>query len=142
MNIMGTERIKIEFRIASNIFENKDEIVLMKPVLSVGLNFAKGLNPFDTINEIMHKNGFKDPEELKTKFSYPKKRFICLSLDIQEFQNPILVDKDSDNEEILQAALILGLSSLYYYDPSRPVIWTKASLQRGITLYDPAEFYR
>ena len=40
-----------------------------------------------------------------------------------------------------QQALLLGLCTAWQYDPSRPVLWTRASLTRRVELYEPAGFY-
>ena len=41
----------------------------------------------------------------------------------------------------LRNALLLGLCSAWQYDPARPVIWTRASLDRSVELYAPGRFY-
>ena len=43
--------------------------------------------------------------------------------------------------EILEQALLLGLCTAQLFDPARPVLWTQASLTRGLELFDPAGFY-
>jgi len=45
------------------------------------------------------------------------------------------------DESILRQALLLGLCTSFQYDPSRPVLWTRASLTRRVELYEPAGFY-
>ena len=46
-----------------------------------------------------------------------------------------------DDDAILWQALLLGLCTAWQYDPSRPVLWTRASLTRRVELYEPAGFY-
>jgi hypothetical protein len=44
-------------------------------------------------------------------------------------------------EVVLEQALVLGLSTKSLFDPTRPVIWTRASLTRRLNLYEVEGFY-
>lgn len=43
--------------------------------------------------------------------------------------------------EVLRQALMLGRGTAQFFEPLRPVLWTEASLARGLELFDPAGFY-
>jgi hypothetical protein len=48
---------------------------------------------------------------------------------------------DRNRRRVLKQALMLGLCTAHVYDPARPVLWTAASLSRGLDLFEPQGFY-
>ena len=54
--------------------------------------------------------------------------------------NLAFINQHCRTEEHVKA-LLLGLCTAWQYDPSRPVLWTRASLTRRVELYEPAGFY-
>jgi len=48
---------------------------------------------------------------------------------------------DPNRRRVLKQALMLGLCTAHLYDPARPVLWTAASLTRGLVLFEPEGFY-
>ena len=49
--------------------------------------------------------------------------------------------RDGPEREVLEQALLLGLCTAQLFDATRPVLWTHASLTRGLELFDPEGFY-
>ena len=43
--------------------------------------------------------------------------------------------------DALYQALVLGLCTPCYYDPGRPLLWTRTSLTRRLELFDGRGFY-
>ena len=49
--------------------------------------------------------------------------------------------RTAPESEVLEQALLLGLCTAQLFDAERPVLWTQASLTRGLELFDPTGFY-
>ena len=103
----------------------------------LGLSFG-GLDPLKVMEKLLHGAGLPNPELLRQAFVVPPGRLIAMPLPESEER----LDAQSAPEgEILEQALMLGLCTQYVYDPGRPVLWTRTSLQRGLELFDPTGFY-
>ncbi len=106
-------------------------------VLRVALWFDL-LDAVEVMTTMLRKQGFSDPEELRREFSIPSQRLIASVLP----ENTQRVDaRYAEPRIVLEQALLLGLCTQHLYDPARPVLWTTASLRRGLELFDPAGFY-
>ncbi len=106
----------------------------------VVLHFPEGISPVEFVEELLEKSGFSTPvEALKHRTDLPAGMHYCHTkkLDIDEKQR---IAPQTD-DEILRAALILGLCGPNFYSPDRTVIWTEARLTRAVGLYQPTGFY-
>jgi hypothetical protein len=88
--------------------------------------------------ESLARVGLDDAELLRER--YPAPESPLLARVVPNARWGVRVGQGSD-EAILRQALLLGLSTAWQYDPSRPVLWTRASLTRRVELYEPAGFY-
>jgi hypothetical protein len=96
------------------------------------------LDPLDVMEELLREAGFSSAEELRQIFAIPQGRLIATPLpDSAKRLDP----QSAPPRQVLEQALMLGLCTQYLYDPGRPVLWTRASLQRGLELFDPTGFY-
>ena len=96
-----------------------------------------GRNPVAAVHHRLAKLGFASPEEAKAALLPPLPRCFCFE---PRFL-PQVRFTHLEPAELLEQALILGLSNAWLFDPDRPVIWTKTSLTRRLVLYASQEFY-
>jgi hypothetical protein len=75
---------------------------------------------------------------LRERYAAPKSPLLARV--VPDAHGGVRVGQGTD-EAILSQALLLGLCNAWQYDPSRPVLWTRASLTRRIELYESAGFY-
>ena len=104
--------------------------------LSIGLRFAPGDDPLEVLREHMKSAGLFSQEELKQVFSIPTNSMLCV---VTELPRQIQITPRQKN--FLWSALILGLCTATHYDPTRPVIWTRTSLNRHLKLFTLGGFY-
>jgi hypothetical protein len=88
--------------------------------------------------ESLARVGLDDAELLRER--YPAPEVPLLARVVPEARWGVRVGQGTD-EAVLEQALLLGLCTAWQYDPSRPVLWTRASLTRRVELYEPAGFY-
>jgi len=124
-------------RVQSTILGRDKGYIRCPSVIRLGLNFD-GEDPVDTIERILHEEGFRASNDLREFTQPPLGRLICQPLD-SSFTR--LAVKLGSRSKILKQALMLGLCTAHIYDPSRPVLWTHTSLSRVIELIDPRGFY-
>ncbi len=104
--------------------------------LTVALDFG-GLDPYSTMLVLLEWQGIADAQHLRDCFDDLPGPMLCIADPTVE---PLLV-ASADAQLVLRAALLLGLCTAVFYDPSRPVIWTHASLTRRLRLYETEGFY-
>jgi hypothetical protein len=104
--------------------------------IRLGLSFGTS-DPLLVMSALLEARGLSAPEELRALFPDVPGPMLCAPdakltpLDV-ESADPLLV---------LRQAFLLGLCTAVFFDPSRPVIWTRASLTRTLSLFDTAGFY-
>lgn len=96
------------------------------------------LDPLEVMSGLMSREGFSSAEEIRGEFAIPGSRLLATPLP-EHAQR--LDARYEDPRKVLEQALMLGLCTQHMYDPERPVLWTRASLRRGLELFDPAGFY-
>jgi hypothetical protein len=127
-------------RIRSTLLGRDDGPIRCPRVLRAGLRFRKGADPVHVMQRLLARAGFDSPEALRAVFDLPAAPLICQPLPTDAPRLEVLISSP-EPLPILEQALLLGLSTAYCFDPARPVLWTQASLTRGIALFDPAGFY-
>jgi hypothetical protein len=103
----------------------------------LALQFGR-LDPVAAMNRLLARHGYASPEELRARFAVPPGRLIATPLPDDTRRLDV---REAPPDDVLEQALLLGLCTQHLYDPARPVLWTKASLRRGLELFDPAGFY-
>jgi hypothetical protein len=96
------------------------------------------LDPIDVMEKLLRRSRFSSPEELRQVFAIPGGRLIATPLPDCMAGLEVQI---APPRQVLEQALMLGLCTQHMYDPGRPVLWTRASLLRGLELFDPTGFY-
>lgn len=124
-------------RIASTLLGADDGAIRCPRIVRVGINFPNE-DPVNLLTDILEKEGFSDPEELRGAFQLPENRLVARPYTRERGVVDVYRDERRD---ILWNALVLGLCTAQLYDPARPVLWTQAAVTRRLELFDPAGFY-
>ena len=104
--------------------------------LSLALDFESS-DPWTTIHELLEARGLSEPEALRAVFTDIPGPMLAR---VRGSLTAIKVS-GSPPDAVLRQALLLGLCTAVFYDPTRPVIWTRASLTCRLSLYDTTGFY-
>ena len=80
--------------------------------------------------------GLDDPEQLRAVFGKGILPMVCRAA-----PDLVPLDVGANAADVLRQAFFLGLCTNVLFDPSRPVLWTQASLTRRLELFDLAGFY-
>lgn len=105
-------------------------------VVSAALVFGD-VHPVVAIEQLCARLSIRGAEEARRLVEVPSSRCIVR---LNEHA-PELNVSAADPYEVLRAAVILGLSTATFFDPARPVIWTAASLQRRVELFEGGGIY-
>ena len=124
--------------IASTLLGRDQGAIRCPRSLRLGLSFPSRADPVKTMEELLHSHGFGSAEDLREEFALPEGRLICRPLDPEASRLSV---RAGPEREVLEQALLLGLCTAQLFDSVRPVLWTQASLTRGLELFDPAGFY-
>ena len=89
-------------------------------------------------NNLLADVGLEHPEDLRDYVDIPGGPLICRP---DPAPRRITVKRHGRTRGILRHILILGLSTPYLYDPSRPLLLTRASLTRCLELFDGEGYY-
>lgn len=94
-------------------------------------------SPLTWVNQWMVTCGYAEERDARAQIPLPIRPCIC-----QPDPAPRPAEAATlTAAEGLYLALILGLCTSTYYDPSRPLLWTRTSLTRSLVLYDGEGFY-
>jgi hypothetical protein len=125
-------------RISSTLLGRDDGMIRCPRVIRLGLAFPDGADPVELITDIVAEEGYGSPEDLREEFHIPEFPLICRPLVADGVRMNVVGES---RRQVIEQALLLGLCSATLFDPARPVLWTQASLTRGLELFDPAGFY-
>ena len=123
--------------ISSSLLGQDDGIIKCPRRIRLGLKF-EDTHPVYCLEAILAKAGFRDPEELRSKYILPQQMLICRPLPYTDKRLSAINGRQCN---VLEQALMLGLCTAQVFDPSRPVLWTETSLTRAVELFDPTGFY-
>jgi hypothetical protein len=123
-------------RISITVLGIDEGAVRCPRVLRVGLDFGRR-SPLKYVRELLKTCGFADEQEAREVLALPQEVCICRP---NPAPAPAPVTSLPASDALYQA-LVLGLSTACYYDPQRPVLWTRASLTRQLELFDGGGFY-
>lgn len=104
--------------------------------LTLALDFGRA-EPRRVMQNLLRARGLSHAEQLRPIFEDLPEAMLCRV----DATLPALEVKNADPDEVLRQAFLLGLSTEVFFDPSRPVIWTFASLTRRLELFDTEGFY-
>jgi len=123
--------------IHATLLGNDDGLVRCPRIVRVGIN-CPDADPVEVLTGLLAEEGFGSPEDLRGELDIPQRRL--LARPFQGYSGLVHTSYDA-RRDVLWNALVLGLCTAQVYDPSRPVLWTQASLTRRLELFDPAGFY-
>ena len=123
--------------IASTLLGRDEGAIRCPRVLRIGLRFESAAC-VEVIERLLEEAGFADPEELRGRFPHPDRRLACRPMPPDAWRQPV---SGGRRDAVLRQAFLLGLCTAHIYDPARPVLWTEASLGRGLELFDLGGFY-
>lgn len=94
-------------------------------------------SPLAWVAEWLRACGYADEHDARARVALPPRPCLC-----QPDRSPVPIEAAAlSAAEGLYLALVLGLCTSTYYDPRRPVLWTRTSLSRALVLYDGGGFY-
>ena len=125
-------------RVRATLLGRDDNVIRCPRVIRLGLLFESGIDPVAQLETLLLMERIDNPEDLRRRFRIPTGRLICRPF--AETERRISVT-DRNRRQVLKQALMLGLCTAHVYDPARPVLWTTASLSRGLVLFEPQGFY-
>ena len=125
-------------RVTVSVLRDDQQRIHLPGVIRAGLHFATGTDPLDAVLGALARVGLDDAEQLRERYSVP--RCALLARVVPGARWGAHVGRSGD-EAVLLHALLLGLCTSFQFDPSRPVIWTRASLKRRVALHRPEGFY-
>jgi hypothetical protein len=125
-------------RVRTTLLGRSDKVIRCPRVITLGLRFESGIDPVAQLETLLLMEGIGSPEDLRQRFQIPPGRLICRPLTAAERRLSVT---DRNRRRVLKQALMLGLCTAHLYDPARPVLWTAASLTRGLVLFEPQGFY-
>ena len=106
-------------------------------VLGAALDFGPS-DPVRVVEGLVKKCGFRDTEE--AAFVLMPRIGPCICQESEEVEE--LEVRLAPPEAVLRTALILGHATRFFFDPGRPLVWTRSSLQRRLRLFSPSRFYQ
>lgn len=106
-------------------------------VRRLGLGFGER-PPVTFMEGLLRSAGLLRAEQLRTRFVIPTASLLAMPAPANV---PRLEVGTAPLDEVLEQALLLGLCTRHVYNPARPVLWTFASLTRGLDLFESAGFY-
>ena len=125
-------------RVRTTLLGRDDNVIRCPRVIRLGLRFEASIDPVTQLETLLLMERIDGPEDLRQRFRIPPGRLICRSFTGNEHRTSV---EDPNRRRVLKQALMLGLCTAHLYDPARPVLWTTASLSRGLVLFEPEGFY-
>ena len=123
--------------VLASVLRDEQSRIRMPQVLRAGIQFGDR-DPLDTVLAALARVGLDDAELLRSRHPSPGSPLLVRVVPNARWG---VRAADGNDDSLLEQALLLGLCTAWQFDPSRPVLWTRASLTRRVELYDPAGFY-
>jgi hypothetical protein len=125
-------------RVQTTLLGRDDNIIRCPRVIRLGLLFDSRIDPVAQLETLLLMERIEGTEDLRQRIQIPHGRLICRPFAGTECRISVV---DQNRHRVLMQALMLGLCTAHIYDPARPVLWTAASLSRGLDLFEPQGFY-
>jgi hypothetical protein len=123
-------------RLHATVLGSDDGAASCRRVLRIGLDFG-GADPLEVAQRLLAACGYADEAEARAAIDVPAEPCICR---VDLTTPPARISRWRPRSTLRQLVM-LGLCTAWRYDPSRPVLWTRASLTRRLELFAPAGFY-
>lgn len=105
-------------------------------LLEVGLEFGLD-DPLVVVRDLVRSCGYDDEVEARRAVALPVAACICRPVTVV---GPPRVASLPPDTALFQA-LVLGLCTPWQYDPRRPLLWTRTSLRRHLSLFEGQGLY-
>ena len=125
-------------RVVASVLRDDASRIHLPRVIRAALHFGDR-DPLSVVLESLARVGLDDAELLRERYAAPESPLLARV--VPDARWGVRVGQGTDDDAILRQALLLGLCTAWQYDPSRPVLWTRASLTRRVELYEPEGFY-
>ena len=124
--------------VRTTLLGRDDKVIRCPRVIRLGLRFGSSVDPVAQLETLLLMERIDGPEDLRRRLRIPPGRLICRPFNGKERRTSVTAP---NRRRVLKQALMLGLCTAHLYDPARPVLWTTASLSRGLVLFEPEGFY-
>lgn len=128
-------RSRVE-HLSATVLGDDDGPIRCAWVLRVGLEFGHD-DPLAVVRDLVRDCGYDDEEEARRAVALPAAACICRPVTIAGPPSVASLPPDT----ALFQALVLGLCTPWQYDPRRPLLWTRTSLRRHLSLFEGQGFY-
>ena len=123
-------------RVTETLLGREDGDIRCPMIIRLGFALKPDEDPLELLRRLLAEEGYRDPEDLRDALEIPDRPYICR---FNTGAAPSALDAPA--AEVLWQGVMLGLCTAQFYDPRRPVIWTRTSLGRVLDLFDPEGFY-
>ena len=124
-------------RVVASVLRDDASRIHLPRVIRAALHFGDR-DPLSVVLESLARVGLDDAELLRERYAAPESPLLARV--VSDARWGVRVGQGTD-DAVLEQALLLGLCTAWQYDPTRPVLWTRASLTRRVELYEPEGFY-
>ena len=125
-------------RVRATLLGRDDNVIRCPRVVRLGLLFEVRDRPGGAARDPSADGAHRQSRGSAQRFRIPPGPLICRPFTGTERRISVA---DRNRRRVLEQALMLGLCTAHIYDPARPVLWTTASLSRGLDLFEPQGFY-
>ena len=138
-NIGGPmSRTRIQ-KVSSSILGDRNRTIHWPRLFKIGIAFPDNRSPREYMEDFMERHKFTTPDECRKRIVLPSGTYFCRTVQCDEGSKIDTLSAHPD--EVLRAALILGLCNSNNFNVDRPVIWTDGRLARTVELYEIGSFY-
>ncbi len=130
--------------LAESLVDRTNSPCRVDRIATVALDFDSALvaaeegDVVKVLTNFLAEHGIHTPQQARAQVDVPAAPCAVLSHLAVPFKEGTAL---TDPLEVMRTAVLLGLSTSTRYDPTRPVVWTSASLTRRIVLLDTSRFY-
>ena len=124
-------------RVVASVLRDDASRIHLPRVIRAALHFGDR-DPLSVVLESLARVGLDDAELLRER--YPAPESPLLARVVPDARWGVRVGQGTD-DAVLEQALLLGLCTAWQYDPTRPVLWTRASLTRCVEMHEAAGLY-
>jgi len=135
-NAGGPMSRKREQNIRASVLGTGRDGLRLPRVFGAAIDFGSS-DPVPFVQRLLGRCGFENAEDACHEFLPCIGPSICR----ESVSVKALSARSAPPEALLRAALVLGHATPFFFDPARPLIWTRSSLNRRLQLFNPRRFY-